>query len=371
MAFVQRQGQLQSNPDGTFSVNAATGSDEPRFVSFSRSYLIVVNVAMCVLGLCLLGAGVFVFIEFNTKFSQLLSESAPIGAIVAGVLISFLACFGGYGALHTTPRILIAYALVALALMCAILSILGVFVQYIATVEQVAAGNLLVFNPKQVEVNDFFASAYTKCCVQNTLFCSSTIPSTEGFCKPVVYCSEKNSTSNNVTYTATEPCYTGYYGLTANNPPKLVYSEFCATLLAAGLVGPSTAVHQKCGYPLGASLFFAQVFGFVNAYVQYPYICISLLTIVLFTQAVFALVVVRHQWRVENGDYIGNDTAKALSKVDMMPQKKATDEFEASFDNGLSLANYVDDSGVGYSTAKSGAKSGMFSVGKSQIDMDV
>ena len=343
----KNNGELAMGEDGVFTIQhiRGGGADEPKSVTFSRAVIIVINLLTSLGGLALAGVGIYVYIEFNTRFSGLLSENAAIGGIVAGVLISMMACFGIYGTATSNFKVLVFYAIVSLALLITILSVLGLFVEYIGTVSQVASGGLTVFNQRQIEVNDFFASAYTKCCVQNTLFCYSSVPNTDGYCPPVPYC---------VNRTATEVCYAGEYGATPNDPPKLVFQEFCGTLIAFGMAGPALPSTGACGAPNGAAGFMQTVFGWVNANVQYPYICIGLLSGIIFFEVLFTIYLARYIYLVNAGLWDDtpapkfksskkkkgavNDDEAVVSIADQFRFNE--DEFDATLREGISATDH-------------------------------
>ena len=101
------------------------GVMEPKIVSFSRAFIMVINLITCIGGLALTGLGAYVEIEYNAKFSQLLSQNAAIGLLVTGILIALCSCFGLYALIHSQKYILMVYFFVILALLVTLLSVLG------------------------------------------------------------------------------------------------------------------------------------------------------------------------------------------------------------------------------------------------------
>lgn len=346
-------GVLSMNEDGKFVVNADTSNDEPKSISLARAFVMVINFLTFLGGMALAGVGVYVFIEFNARFSGLLSENAAIGAIVAGCILSVIACVGIFGVLHSNVKLLVLYDVVSLAILITILSVLGLFVEYINTVSQVASGNLTVMTRRQVEVNDFFASAYTKCCVQNEEYCFSKVPGAEGYCEPIQYCT--NSTSNKI-------CYAGDYGPTPNDPPKLVYQEFCGTLVAFKIAGVATTETGYCGAPEGALKFMKDVFNWVETNVLYPYICIGLLSAIIVVEIITTTYLARYLYLVGKGDWVSSPSRKKSAKTVNVESGHVSnrsnqialsdayrfeaDEFDVSLKRGLSINQRIEDPDV-------------------------
>jgi len=309
-------GEVTLQSDGSYAVHRVELQGEPRLVSFSRAFLIVVNILTFLGGLVLTGAGIYVYIEY-TNFSVILSQNDATGIIVAGLLTAFIAGVGSYGVVNDHLITLGVYAFVSFVLFLAILSILGLLVEYVDTVAQVAAGTLTVFNDQQVQVNDFFASAYTACCVQNPTFCPSLYANETGYCPPVTFCGK--GTSGSI-------CYAGTYGVNATNPPVHIVSEICGSLLSVGVVGPANSATGACGYPNGASGFFKSAFSFILGNITYPYISIGLLSGIIFFELVFCFILARFIHRV----HLGEIDTKATKSIMSSPSPRSQRVLEGS-----------------------------------------
>jgi hypothetical protein len=271
--------------------------NEPRLVTYSALFLIIINVLTTLGGLGLLGASAYAFISFKTLFAGLLSENGIIGGMVAGLLIALFSILGIFGTTNQHFRSLAFYTFIQGSLLIVILSILGVFVQYIATVEQVAQGNIVVWSQNQIDVNDFFLSAYVKCCKKNDKFCAGNAPGQDLYCENVDFCNQRNSTT---TLGSNNGCFVGDYGSTPKDPPKTVYDEFCATLFAGGVVGP--AVGSTCGGGKPQP-FIVQLFDFVKTNVLWCYYAVGFLSGLLFFEVLACIYLLRFLWLVENGQY--------------------------------------------------------------------
>lgn len=293
--------QVELGIDGSYQIRASHSNEEPLLVRCAAVFILFFNVLTCILGLALAGAGAYVIIEFNRAFAGLLSENAGIGVLVSGVMIALGTCVSIVAVMQSRRKLLIVNTFSLTIFLVAILSVLGLFVEYINAVGQVAVdGTVPVPTLRQIEVNDYFLSAYTKCCVQNTRFCPD-----QTACPRVSSC---------MITPGSKACYQGDYGASPSDPPVSIVNEFCSTMAAFGVVGPASNATQFCGSSEGGGQFIQDSFAFVYSNILYPYIAIGLLSFILTLDIICNLILIRHIGQVERGEYVGREI-KAMNPL--------------------------------------------------------
>lgn len=169
-------------------------SEKNSFVSFGRNFIIVVNVLTALVGLFLVGGGVYVYVNIGSQFADIVSPTTVIGVVIAGFIVVLISLLGIYGAITHAKWALWVYMAVMVLMIIGQIAAVVITLNFIGVLESTPSTVASAFDATQTQINNFLLRSYVTCCVNDPAYCSS-LTSDPNYCQNVFFCEQVSNTT--------------------------------------------------------------------------------------------------------------------------------------------------------------------------------
>ncbi|GBG26446.1 Tetraspanin-5 [Hondaea fermentalgiana] len=129
----------------------------------SRKYLLAINTFLCVLGLAILGLGVYAVVEYKDVLDNI-NSVAPYGGVIVGALIFIVGILGCFGVRNQNKPALVVFWVVMTFATIVVLALGSALILYLGLLDDIDNNNATIDEAAQ-KVNDFEMAVYDQCCV--------------------------------------------------------------------------------------------------------------------------------------------------------------------------------------------------------------